>query len=273
MSAQLVLRLASRSAFSTNPHRRSASIGQTPISVWYSRYSSYGSGPSPTRSGALSSRQRSNRSRQPAGSSASAPIRARASPERLVSCVWVTSSPSGKRRPRSALPGVEVFDAQAEPVRVAADLVEGEQPQVAVERGVLDALGRDRRRRLLEAGDELVGNVACFEQERRGQLVGHAGDRLPVGRLDPPAPRLDVRPVDRQVGQRGAEGRRVELGRQPLEPRDLAGERARRLLELRIPRDLGERPARRRSARVQSAVSGSRPAGSTNSAHTSPRNS
>ena len=75
-----------------------------------------------------------------------------------MSWVWVTSSPSGKRRHRVGVRRVEGVDRQAEAVGVAADLVERQQPQVAVERGVLDALRVDRRRRLLEAGDELVGD-------------------------------------------------------------------------------------------------------------------
>ena len=49
---------------------------------------------------------------------------------------------------------VEFRDGQAEARRVAADLVQRQQPAVAVEGRVLDALRHHRRRRLLEAGDE-----------------------------------------------------------------------------------------------------------------------
>ena len=56
-------------------------------------------------------------------SPASAPIRARTSPERLVSCVWVTSRLRGKRSARSALPAWKSRDRDAEAARVAADVV------------------------------------------------------------------------------------------------------------------------------------------------------
>ena len=136
---------------------------------------------------------------------ASAPIRARTSPERFVSCVWVTSRPRGKRSARDRVRGVEAGDAQPESPRVAADLVEREQADVAVEGGVLDALRRHRRRGLLEARDELVV-AALAEQEHVGEAPvdpGLAHGRAVVG-LHAPGPRLDVGPVDRQRRQRVA---------------------------------------------------------------------
>ncbi len=51
----------------------------------------------------MSSSQRRTRAAHASGIVESAPIRARTSPERLVSCVWVTSRLCGKRSARSAL--------------------------------------------------------------------------------------------------------------------------------------------------------------------------
>ena len=50
--------------------------------------------------------------------------------------------------------GVESLDVDPEPGWIAADIVQGQQAAVAIERGVLDALGHDRRGGLLKAGDE-----------------------------------------------------------------------------------------------------------------------
>ncbi len=60
--------------------------------------------------------------------------------------------PGEPRRERVELPGRD-----AEPVRLAADLVQRGQPGPAVERGVLDALGHHRAAGLLEAHGELPG--------------------------------------------------------------------------------------------------------------------
>ena len=62
----------------------------------------------------------------------------------------------GEPPARSARGVVEAVDAQAEAPGVAAHLVQGEQPDVAVERRVLDPLRHHGARRLLEARDELV---------------------------------------------------------------------------------------------------------------------
>ena len=92
--------------------------------------------------------------------------------------------------------GVEALDVDAEARRVAAHVVEREQPDVAVERGVLDALGHDRRRGLLEAGDEARWRFALEQQARRDRGV-HAGglDRCAVRVADAAATGIDVRPV------------------------------------------------------------------------------
>jgi hypothetical protein len=80
---------------------------------------------------------------------------------------------------------VEVLHREAEPRGIAADVVQRQQPRVAVEGGVLDALGHDRRRRLLEAGDERVP-AALGERQHALERLGQPrlGDRLAVGLLD-----------------------------------------------------------------------------------------
>ena len=83
------------------------------------------------------------------------------------------------QRPRG-IARVEVVDSDAEAPRVAADIVESKQPAVAVEGGVLDALGHDRRRRLLKAGDERAGAervVGAVDRQRRHR----PGERLGRG--------------------------------------------------------------------------------------------
>ena len=140
--------------------------------------------------------------------------------------------------------GVEGVDREAEARRVAAHLVEREQPQVAVEGGVLDPLRRDRRRGLLKARDELVVAALAQGQHVGEPAAGRGVDGAHVGVLDAPRPRLDVRAVDRQRRQRVGDAVDVEELAQAL---DLAGEGRRRLLELGARRDL-RRTARRRSA-------------------------
>jgi hypothetical protein len=82
---------------------------------------------------------------------------------------------------------MEVVHGDAEAGGVAADLVEREHAHVAVEGGVLDSLGHDRRGGLLEAADELRRRLAAEQQlMQRIALEG-----LPVGVLD----RGDVRAV------------------------------------------------------------------------------
>ena len=100
-SIQLVVRFASRSAFSRYASIRSTSIGHAPTSVWKMKYRSTWSGPSIAEH---ASSQRLTCAAHSSGIPASAPIRARTSPERLVSWVWVTSRLCGKRRARSRFP-------------------------------------------------------------------------------------------------------------------------------------------------------------------------
>ena len=63
---------------------------------------------------------------------------------------------------------VELVDGEREPTGIAADLVERDQSEVAVERRVLDALGHHRPGRLLEARDELVV-ASLLEQQQAAQ--------------------------------------------------------------------------------------------------------
>ena len=94
---------------------------------------------------------------------------------------------AGEAPPRSALRAWNLGRRRAPAARVAAHLVEREQAQVAVEGGVLDALGHHRAGRLLEAGDEglLVGSRG---DQRLAHAVGQLGllDRLDVVGLDLP---------------------------------------------------------------------------------------
>jgi hypothetical protein len=192
-------------------------------------------------------------------------MRARTSPERLVSWVWVTSRPRGERAARSALAAWKPSTERPEARRVAAHLVEREQAQVAVERGVLDALRGDRRRGLLKARHELVV-AALAQREDVGQPpLGGNGDRPEIGLLDATRPRLDVGAVDRQRRQRVGDRLDVQQLAQALH---LAREGRRRHLELGARRHLVEGLARR--GQPASAAS---PAGSTNSAAASLRNS
>ena len=96
-----MFRFASRSAFSTYASSRSASRGHAPTSVWKMRYRSTASGPTIVEH---ASSQRRTCAAHSSAIPASAPIRARTSPERLVSWVWVISRLFGNRAARSRLP-------------------------------------------------------------------------------------------------------------------------------------------------------------------------
>ncbi len=134
---------------------RSGSIGQAPTSVCQSSSSSCGSS---------SARHAARRSTHSSASAASATMRARTSPERFVSCVCVASRWFGKRASRSRFARWNSLDGEREAAGVAADLVQRGQAEVAVERGVLDALRHHGPGRLLEARHELV--VAAFLQQQ-----------------------------------------------------------------------------------------------------------
>ncbi len=109
---------------------------------------------------------------------------------------------------------VEGGDRQAEASRIAADLVERRQPQVAVERRVLDALGHDRPAGLLEAGHELLGvgpARSLGEHEPADDLdlggpPGQRAQRRVDGRLHVLAGGVVGRSGRREVGPVDAEG-------------------------------------------------------------------
>jgi hypothetical protein len=153
---------------------------------------------------------------------------------------------------------VEGLDGAAEDRRVATDLAQRRQPQVPVERGVLDALGHDRPAGLLEAGDELraaelgerepphdVGLAGAVGERglrgRHGCLHVHPGDG--AGRaLGGQVRAVDVE-RDEHLDERLAEGvpGHVEPGERglggPDEPVDLGDEHPRQHLPLRAVHD------------------------------------
>ena len=81
-------------------------------------------------------------------------------------------------------PFVKCVDPASKRARVTADLVERNQPVVAVERGVLHALGHHRRRELLKARGELFLELAAAIQQ---QHVGDQRQQLTVDIRPPPA--------------------------------------------------------------------------------------
>ena len=83
----------------------------------------------------------------------------------------------GARRVRQ----VELVDREPEAAGIAADLVQGEQPDVAVERGVLDPFGHHRTGRLLEARHELVV-ARLLEQQHASEPLAREAARSPRGR-------------------------------------------------------------------------------------------
>ncbi len=137
------------------------------------------------------------------------------------------------REARGALgvAGVERRDRERPAARVAADVVEGQQPRVAVEGGVLDALGHDRRRRLLEARDERG------RRAREPLLQPRLAQHREVRRLRRPA---DVGAVDGQRRERRLES----LDPRPVAPQavGVGRERRARLLLLGLVRPRAERP-------------------------------
>src|SRR5881275_839357 len=113
---------------------------------------------------------------------------------------------------------VEVRRRQREAIGVAADLVERGEPEVAIERRVLDALRHHRTRGLLPAHDELVElRRAILEQHDAAKVAGQALRHAPVLLLDPAGLRLDVGAVDVQRRRSLLEAVAWEQATQPLE--------------------------------------------------------
>ena len=104
------------------------------------------------------------------GTCDSTPMRARTSSPRLVSWVDSVVIADGHRpRPHGGAV-VELRGADAEPVGLAAHLVERHQPGVAVEQAVLHRLGGDGAAQLLEPG----GGLAAGSAPRRPDASGSA---------------------------------------------------------------------------------------------------
>ena len=83
--------------------------------------------------------------------------------------------------------GVELADADAEPPRIAADVVQRQHLHETVRRGVLYALRRHRSRQLLEARRHLGGKIARHVEQQHGSDEAHercgrrTAGRGPVG--------------------------------------------------------------------------------------------
>ena len=124
---------------------------------------------------------------------------------------------------------VELGDAGAEGGRVAADLVERDEPVIAVEGGVLHPLGHDRSGQLLELHDEPAALVPLLlaqgaivpilplQQEHVSQEIenGRVGGRVaPLGQRHRPHDRAPVA-IETETGHadgRGTPSRSTEVG-------------------------------------------------------------
>jgi hypothetical protein len=162
---------------------------------------------------------------------------------------------------------VERVQAGPEDARVTADLVERDEPEVAVERRVLDALGHHRAGQLLEPHHPFVLALAPDAQPEQVRDepeealldVGSPGDRVADGEVDrvlivlrdPACLGADVCPVD---GERGGQlanhlvtvvpgvvpipaVRLADLEQQGSQPVQLAAEALAQDLELGLPGD------------------------------------
>ena len=117
--------------------------------------------------------------------------------------------------------GVEGRHGGAESVRIAADVVQRDQPMVPIQRGVLDALGGHRRGELLQPSRERA--VVVGQRRRRaGQRLAeqHAADEVEhaaVGATAAPA-RAAHRPFDEAAVLRARPRRRCRCGRPGTTP-------------------------------------------------------
>ena len=213
-------------------HSRSGSIGHAPTSVWKIVYSSIGVG----RAGRAQRRAQlapAPHRRRPLVRHPGERADPRAHVARALRVVRLASTAgrAGSARRAAALPAWNVVHVDREAARVAADVAQREQPRVAVERGVLDALGHDRRRRLLEARHEL--RAAPARATRRSPASRSTRRSSRRGQV------ADVRAVDRQRGERLLEP--LDARPQPPQPVDVGRERRARLLELGLGRPVAER--------------------------------
>ena len=123
------------------------------------------------------------------------------------------------------LESVELCRRDAELVGVATDLVQRDEPGVAVEGGVLDPLGHGGATQLLQPTGQLVGRVVQ-PRAQRGQRVGELRTALGgrgQGAVQVLAPLRQVRAVHlechRDLGQRRTGA--YNLGNQGGHPPDL----------------------------------------------------
>ena len=266
-SIQFVVRLPRAAPSRGRARAARGTIGHAPTSVCQTRYSSFGSSMPPCQLAPAA------HALAPALVHARERADARAHVARALRVVRLRREQL-QRMAREALErgGVELVRADREAPGIAADLVQRREPEVAVERGVLDALRHHRPGRLLPANDELVElrRALALEQHDPPQLVGQLGRGLAVGVLDVSVGGLDVRAVDVQRRRGLLEPRIVVERAQPFE---LRLERRVRNLELRLVRDLRERaPLAGQLARTAPS-SAPRRAGSTKSAVASFANS
>ena len=155
--AQRLLEVAARAAAGRSAtHRRASARRGTPRSGRPCRRSARASG----------ERARPTRSCMPA----SAPMRARTSPARFVSCVCEARSCSGWRVEPLERGRWKLVGREREAAGVAADLVQRREAELAVERGVLDAL-RHHRRRSSAASARRTRRAAGERRLRAGRRV------------------------------------------------------------------------------------------------------
>ena len=139
--------------------------------------------------------------------------RARTSPLRLVSCVESVSIASGHRSAASAIARWKSSTGLPNSRRIAADLVERDEPMVTVECRVLHALGHDRRAQLREAqceidlvvprvrkDEQLADEVQELRFQIRTALFGAENGRPDIGAVGIADP---CRPAERRCDRRG----------------------------------------------------------------------
>ena len=137
------------------------------------------------------------------GNSVNARIRVRASSPRLVSWVAVAVSPCGQRAGTLDHHPVKTVDIEGRRGGIAADLVEGKQPVIAIEGGVFERLRHHRSGELLDlerkAADPLaaVGRTARREQIERQRILQEIKNAVIGG--EPVLPRLRDRVSDQSV--------------------------------------------------------------------------
>ena len=182
-----VLRFASRIAFTRYSRNRSAVIGHTPTRVWYDEQLLGPVGRVAAahvqRRGVPAIDELDATSSGGAVSATEPGAHVRAA-LRVVGLRGRAGSAGSARRALARWP-VERVDRTGRTARVAAHLVEREQADVAVARGVLDALGHDRAaivcwKRVTSSAEP----GALVEQEQRAQAFGTPGERPPVGVVD-----------------------------------------------------------------------------------------